>query len=347
MPTRIGGLNISPPSSLQHEYEWSLDLAEPLITNISKESTTSYDVIRYAQERAKKKIREEREAQLKSKYELLKAEFPEDLAFAVKLAQEKGASCWLNVLPIQEHGFTLHKSDFRDAIALRYGWNPQDLPSKCACGKNFSVDHALSCAKSGFPTIRHNELRNLTATLLTEPCTNVTVEPPLQKLNGETFSGSSVNRNDGARVDIAADNFWGDYQRVFLDVKVFNPHAPSYKKASLSTVYHQQEKDKKRMYQERIREVEHGSFSPLVFSTSGGMAKEATTFYKRLATLLSDKWTEPYSLTINWLRCRISFSLLRASIRSIRGARSTIGHPMGPINYSLDLVKSESRLRHE
>jgi len=35
-------------------------------------------------------------------------------------------------------------------------------------------------------------------------------------------------------------------------------------------------------YEEHIREVEHGSFTPLVFSTSGGMGKAATTTYNTL-----------------------------------------------------------------
>lgn len=148
------------------------------------------------------------------------------MSFVVKLAQEKGASSWLNVLPIQEHGICLHKSDFRDALALRYGWTPSELPAHCPCGKNFTIEHALSCAKGGFPTLRHNELRDTTAVLLTESCSNVAVEPTLQKLNGESFSGGSVNKNDGARVDIAVDNFWGDHQRAFLDVKVFTPMHP-------------------------------------------------------------------------------------------------------------------------
>ena len=38
-----------------------------------------------------------------------------------------------------------------------------------------------------------------------------------------------------------------------------------------------------------LREVEHCVFTPLVFSTSGGMAHEATIFYKRLAEQLSIK----------------------------------------------------------
>ena len=34
---------------------------------------------------------------------------------------------------------------------------------------------------------RHNELRDFTATLLTEVCHNVTIEPLLQTIEGETF----------------------------------------------------------------------------------------------------------------------------------------------------------------
>ena len=58
------------------------------------------------------------------------------------LVQEKGASSWLTALPIDEFGFTLHKSAIRDALALRYGWPPSRTPTTCACGSNFSVDVA-------------------------------------------------------------------------------------------------------------------------------------------------------------------------------------------------------------
>ena len=85
---------------------------------------------------------------------------------------EKGASTWLTVLPLTDHGFTLHKSAFQDALALRYGWTPSKLQTKCECGHAFTVDHALSCAKGGFPTIRHNEIRDITASLLTEVCSD-------------------------------------------------------------------------------------------------------------------------------------------------------------------------------
>jgi len=48
--------------------------------------------------------------------------------------------------------------------------------------------------------------------------------------------------------------------------------------------------------------VEHSTFTPLVFSATGGMAHEATIFYKRLSSLLSEKWKEPYALVLGWVR---------------------------------------------
>ncbi len=60
-------------------------------------------------------------------------------------------SFWLTTLPLEEHGFHLHKSAFYDALALRYSWSPQHLPSNCVCGSKLSIDHALYCPKGGFP----------------------------------------------------------------------------------------------------------------------------------------------------------------------------------------------------
>ena len=92
------------------------------------------------------------------------------------------------------------------------------------------------------------------------------------------------------------------------------------------------------MHDRRVREIEHGTFTPLVLSTTGGMGKAATTFYERLASFLSDKRDENYSHTMGWLRCRLSFALLRSSIMCIRGARSSFNRPIldSPINLQLD-----------
>ena len=132
---------------------------------------------------------------------------PSNLQLSLKLAGEKGASSWLSTLPLECHGFALHKGDFCDAVALRYGWTPQNLPSNCVCGRSNTVEHALSCPNGAFPTIRHNGIRDLTAELMSEVCHHVTTEPSLQPLNEESLSLCTSNRDTGARLDIKASGF--------------------------------------------------------------------------------------------------------------------------------------------
>jgi len=127
------------------------------------------------------------------------------------------------------------------------------------------------------------------------------------------------------------------------DCGVFNPLAPSNRNQALAAVYRKHELEKKRAYQQRIQEVEHSSFTPLVLSATGGMGNEATTFYKHLASLLAQKWDSPYSSTLCWLRCRLSYSLLRSSIQAIRGARSSQGHAVRSPT-AIDLITKESHI---
>ena len=160
----------------------------------------------------------------------LKENLPNKLQKAHTACSEKGASSWLTVLPISEHGFALHKGAFRDALCLRYGWRPPHLPSHCVCGSGFTIEHALSCPRGGFPSIRHKEIRNITADLLNEVCHSVGIKPSLQPVTGEQFEHRTAIRDDGARLDIVAQSFWGrDRQSAFFDVRVFNPYAPCYR----------------------------------------------------------------------------------------------------------------------
>ena len=98
--------------------------------------------------------------------------------------------------------------------------------------------------------------------------------------------------------------------------------ARSYLDMSLSTAQTQSEQEKKRRYDERVYEVEQGKLTPLVFTTSGGMAPQAITFYAHLAQQLSEKKKQPKSCVVAWMRCRLSFSLLRSAILCVRGTRS-------------------------
>ena len=103
----------------------------------------------------------------------------------ISSASAKGASNWLNVLPLVEDGYVSNNEEFRDAMATRYSKHIIGLPSKCACGSNFDPVHALDCKKGSFLHSRHDQLRNLEAKKLLEVCQDIEIEPQLQPLTGE------------------------------------------------------------------------------------------------------------------------------------------------------------------
>ena len=172
----------------------------------------------------------------------------------------------MTALPIADHGFTLHKGAFWDALCLRYNWTLPHLPTSCVCGAGLTVEHALTCPTGGYTFIRHNEIRDNLAKLLTEVCHDVCIEPHLQPLSSESFTARSVITGDSARLDVAASGFWGGrFERTFFDVRVFNPHAPSNRSLQLATTYRRHEREKRLHYEQRVLEVEHASFVPFVY----------------------------------------------------------------------------------
>ena len=178
-----------------NEYTASKSVCKPLYNLIlSHDSNYSTEVIEQQVE-AKKEVHSSKRKHSQGSTSNLCSQLTQ---WSMDLAQEKGASNWLTTLSIDENGFTVHKSAFCDAIALRYGWLSSNLSSTCTCGKSFTVEHALSCLLGGFPSIHQNEIQDLTANLMAEVCHNVSIEPHLQPITGETFSAMSANTEDGA-----------------------------------------------------------------------------------------------------------------------------------------------------
>jgi hypothetical protein len=64
-------------------------------------------------------------------------------------ARENGSYSWLTALPLKSAGYVLNKTEFRDAVALRYVWKIPNLPAVCQCGEKNSNDHALVCRLGG------------------------------------------------------------------------------------------------------------------------------------------------------------------------------------------------------
>eukprot|EP00731_Ephydatia_muelleri_P024258 Em0016g529a len=228
LPPRLGGLGIPNPTiTSDTEYTASRSVCKPLYNLILLHDSSYHTEAIEQQVKAKKEVHSFKLKHSQGSASNLRPQCSMDLA------QEKGASNWLTTLPIDENGFTVH---FMMLSLL--------------------VEHALSCPLDGFPSIRHNEIRDLTANLMTETPTP-------------------------------------------------------------SSCYRKHENIKKREYELRIREIERASFTPIVLSSTGGMGSIATTTYKRLASLLADKWGTSYrnSCSIHESEWKLLIDFIEESFR--------------------------------
>ena len=127
---------------------------------------------------------------------------------------------------------------------------------------------------------------------------------------------------------------FGQVDRIHSLMWVFYPNASFYCNKDLAALYKLNENAKKSEYGERVQEVEHAVFTPLVLSTCGGKLCETTTFYKKRATDLAARRKLQYGKLLGWLRCSISFVLLRSAIMAICGSRSS-SHNAAPADIPL------------
>ena len=170
---------------------------------------------------------------------------------------------------------------------------------------------------------RHDGVRNLLTSLISKVCTNVEVEPQLQPLDNARFNLRSAVTSPEARLDFKAGGFliWSRGVTAFFDVRVTHVNSKRKQGKATSTIFKEQEEEKKRKYQQRVLDVEMGSFTPLVFGTNGGMGADCNCFLKRLAEKLSEKNEEPYHITITWIRTLLSFEILRSVHTCVRGSK--------------------------
>ena len=95
-----------------------------------------------------------------------------------------------------------------------------------------------------------------------------------------------------------------------------------------ASLFSRHERCKRREYEERIVNIERGSFTPVVLATTGACGPAADCFIKRLAGQLAEHDRQPYSTVVAWLRIRIAFALVRSAILCLRGGRSARHRPV-------------------
>ena len=224
MPCRHGGLGIVSPPLLTTQFGASVKITEALVMKIRRQDM-SLEGVSEQTRIAKSAVREaHRQQEEQHRKDVFNSVSP-DLQRCMELAAEKGASNWLTCRPLAWFGLALSKAEFRDALCLRYGWQPNNLPTKCVCGQQFTVTHAVSCPNGGFPSIRHNEIRDVFAECLVKVAHAVEIEPHLEPLSGEHLQPRTAVRGDQARLDVVANGVYGGrFERSFLDVsKGFQP----------------------------------------------------------------------------------------------------------------------------
>ena len=100
----------------------------------------------------------------------------------------KGASSWLTALLLDQHYFLLHKGDFCNAVVSLF-WMVIAWPSnECICVASFTVNHAFTCLHGGYPTLCHNEIRDIIPQLMSEVYPGVATDPTLQPVTNVHFS---------------------------------------------------------------------------------------------------------------------------------------------------------------
>ena len=103
---------------------------------------------------------------------------------------------------------------------------------------------------------------------------------------------------------------------------MFNPLSKTYQNKNILAIYRTNEQTKKRSYNTRVLEVENATFTPLVFSCFGGQGFECKRFYQRINEKLSEKRDISPSVSMKYIRTKISFSLIRSALLCLRGSRS-------------------------
>ena len=324
LPARLGGLGLqNPAEEAEHEYLNSVIMTRQLTEAIFAQHRTLV-IDQQLEEEAIKAIKVRKDERIMQLQDEISELLSPDMHKLIALSAEKGASIWLTSLPLKDCGFRLGKQEFEDALCMRYDLQMKDVPKTCTCGSQYTINHCLTCKNGGFVNIRHNAVRDTAAELLGEVCKDIRVEPPLLPVTGESLP-HGANIADGARADVSALSFWNPFCRAFFDVVVFNPQATSNWNKEIPHMYTHYEQSKKRGYNARIMQVDKGSFTPLVFSCTGGTGPEATVMLKRLAEMRSIKRLEPYSQVMSFLRRRFRFDILRSCIVSLRGERRKPG----------------------
>ena len=138
-------------------------------------------------------------------------------------------------------------------------------------------------------------------------------------------------------------------KNAFFDVRITNnPDSASQASTSIDQTLKRHESQKRNAYNERIMNVEHGTFTPLVFAVNGCAAgPEISVFMRHLAVKIATKTNVQYSRVVSWIRCKLRFLILRGAFTCLRGSRSLRVAGESSVADDIALGAEEARLPFE
>ena len=148
----------------------------------------------------KKVVKGKRHSCLSSQAEHLFSTFARHLQHCLDVASEKGVSTCLTSLPWLITVLPYIRENFLMPCACVMAGLHLDFPLVVPVGLHLRWNTPFIVP--WFPAIWHNELRHTSDHLLFEVCSDVLIEPPLQKLPGEHLSNATANWQDQPRADI-------------------------------------------------------------------------------------------------------------------------------------------------
>lgn len=220
------------------QFNASLGITPSHLNSIVPQSSTNpaWELM----EERKREISAQRRAAAKSGIDRIDELLSPDLLQAVQQTRDKGASSRINAIPIEEYGLPLNKQEFRESLCLHYNLPLLNLPSYCACGEVFTVNHALTCKKGGFIAQRLDTIQDLLTSHISKVCRNVETEPLLQPLDNAVFNLQSTVMSWEARLDMKAGGFGTPGVTAFFDLRVTHVNSWSNQGKHTATIFKEQ-----------------------------------------------------------------------------------------------------------
>ena len=312
LPVKRGGLGVrNPIEGAELAFSTSREATGCLVNSILLQDDFDQPLHKTKMREARKNHEEKQNAVDEDKLDELLAVLPADQKQAIRRIIDNNCALWLTSLPLLKDNFDLSATEFRDALCVRYRKPLKRSFSRCdGCQQDFDLQHALSCKNGGLVTLRHNEIRDAVGDLASILWKNVKREPVVKEPDVENGTPALI-------ADLSARGVWDRQSALSFDIlpRSVLPKPQSHECTETAEI------EKKNKYGPACDE-KHMSFTPLVTPIDGVLAPEFTFFLKRLADGLASKWDRPYSHVMCWVRCRISFAILRATNICIKGTRS-------------------------